>query len=140
MRGTVGFLSYALLAGQLASMATISDAFAVRAPAAAQLTFLVQPVTTPPFATIKPPVQIGALDAQGNPASGFTGLATITIRRNGAVLRSGKLSGTTTVAMNNGVATFSDLSIDQPGNGYTLKATAPGLTAAESAAFNVGTF
>jgi len=37
----------------------------------------------------------------------------------------------------NGVARFSDLSIDQLGNGYTLQATASGLKSAESSAFNI---
>jgi hypothetical protein len=36
-----------------------------------------------------------------------------------------------------GTATFSDLSIDQPGTGYTLVVTSPGLTGAESCPFNV---
>jgi len=31
------------------------------------------------------------------------------------------MSGTKTVAAVNGVATFSDVSIDQPGNGYTAE-------------------
>ena len=37
----------------------------------------------------------------------------------------------------NGVATFSDLSIDKLGTGYTLRATATGLTQATSLAFNI---
>jgi len=37
----------------------------------------------------------------------------------------------------NGVATFTNLSIDQPGTGYTLQASASGLTAATSSPFNV---
>jgi hypothetical protein len=38
----------------------------------------------------------------------------------------------------NGVATFSDLSIDQPGNGYTLVASVPNMFTGESAPFNIG--
>lgn len=37
------------------------------------------------------------------------------------------------------VATFPDLSIDSVGTGYTLTATASGLTAAQSAAFDITT-
>ena len=44
----------------------------------------------------------------------------------------GTLSGTTTVAAVAGVATFSNLSIDKVGNGYTLTASAAGLTGATS--------
>ena len=46
------------------------------------------------------------------------------------------LGGTTLVAAIAGVATFSDLTIDQLGLGYTLRATADGMTA-ESEPFTV---
>ena len=49
----------------------------------------------------------------------------------------GTLSGTTIVTAVNGVATFSDLSIDKAGNGYTLVAAASGLTGATSTTFNI---
>jgi hypothetical protein len=49
----------------------------------------------------------------------------------------GTLSGTKTVNAVNGVATFSDLSIDQVGNGYTLTVTSAGIIGAESAPFNI---
>jgi len=44
------------------------------------------------------------------------------------------------VTVVNGVATFSDLSIDQPGNAYTLAASAVGLPSAQSTPFNIGAF
>src|SRR3989441_9498865 len=47
------------------------------------------------------------------------------------------LTGTTTVAAANGVATFYALSLDKSGTGYTLTATASGLSAATSAPFDV---
>jgi hypothetical protein len=109
-------------------------------PAATRLAFTVQPSTTLPLTTIQPPVQVTALDAVGNPATSFNGLVTIAIANNGGVAMRGTLSGTTTVTAVNGVATFSDLSIDQPGNGYTLQAVASGLTGAMSAPFNIGAF
>ncbi|MBW3583706.1 MAG: hypothetical protein KY455_11460 [Euryarchaeota archaeon] len=49
----------------------------------------------------------------------------------------GTLSGTKTVAAVSGVATFSGLSIGTAGNGYTLTASAPGLSGTTSNAFNV---
>ena len=49
----------------------------------------------------------------------------------------GRLLGTLTVAAVNGVATFSGLSIDTAGNGYTLVASDGGLSTATSAAFNI---
>jgi hypothetical protein len=48
-----------------------------------------------------------------------------------------QLSGTLTVAAVDGVATFPALQINAAANGYTIAATATGLTAATSAAFNV---
>jgi hypothetical protein len=52
----------------------------------------------------------------------------------------GTLSGTRTVTAVNGVATFSDLSIDQPGNGYTLVVSVPNMLGAESTPFTIGAF
>src|SRR6185295_7896803 len=49
----------------------------------------------------------------------------------------GTLSGTNTVNAVSGVATFSNLSIDKSGTGYTLLATSSSLTAATSATFNI---
>jgi hypothetical protein len=47
------------------------------------------------------------------------------------------LSGTTTVTPVNGVASFANLSINNPGVGYTLAASATGRAGATSAPFNV---
>jgi hypothetical protein len=107
-------------------------------PAATQLSFTVQPSTTLPLMTIQPAVKVTALDALGNYAISFNGSVTIAIANNGGLLMPGTLSGTRTVTAVNGVATFSDLSIDQIGNGYTLQASASGLTSAVSVPFNVG--
>jgi len=109
-------------------------------PAALHLAFAVQPRTTLPFATLTPPVQVTVLDDLGNPVSTFSGPVTIAIGHNGGLLVPGTLSGTKTVNAVNGVATFSDLSIDQPGNGYTLAVSGAGVTGAESAAFDIGAF
>ena len=108
-------------------------------PVATNLTFQTQPVTTLPLGTI-PAVRVRVEDDLGNIMTAFSGTVTIAIGRNGGVLVPGTLSGTKTVSVVNGIATFSDLSIDQPGNGYTLRVTASGLIGAESAQFNVGAF
>ncbi len=47
------------------------------------------------------------------------------------------LSGTTSVAAVNGLATFSNMTLDQLGIGYTLSATATGLNADTSVSFRV---
>lgn len=54
----------------------------------------------------------------------------------GANLSGGALSGTRTVAALDGVATFRDLRIDAAGDGFTLLASARGIDAGTSTAFN----
>src|SRR5436190_19672691 len=81
-----------------------------------------------------PAVQVSALDDAGNVVTGFTGLITVAIGSNPG---GGTLAGTTSVNAVSGVATFSTLSINNPGTGYTLVASASGLTGATSTAFNV---
>src|SRR3989441_715690 len=49
----------------------------------------------------------------------------------------GTLSGGTPIHAVNGIATFPSLSVDKAGMGYTLRATASGLTDATSSAFEV---
>jgi len=104
------------------------------------LAFTVQPSTTLPLVVIQPDVQVTVLDAAGNQMTTFNGPVTIAIGHNGGIVIAGTLSGTTTVTAVNGVATFSNLSIDQPGNGYTLVVNAAGVTGAESRTFNIGAF
>jgi hypothetical protein len=102
------------------------------------LAFTVQPSTTLPLMAIQPAVQVTALDAGGNPVTSFNGSVTIAIGHNGGTVLPGTLSGTTTVTAVNGVATFSNLSIDQLGDGYTLVVSAANVFGAESAPFNIG--
>jgi hypothetical protein len=119
---------------------TASIDFAVHCESApaTRLVFTVQPSNTATNATIRPPVQVTALDAQGNPATSFDGSVTIAIGRNGGgLLTPGRLSGTRTVAAVDGVATFADLSINRSGD-YTLRVTSSGLTGAESQTFRIG--
>lgn len=109
-------------------------------PATDHLAFSVQPSRTLPFEAITPAVRVSVVDDGGNPVTGFNGPVTIAIGHNGGMLMHGTLSGTKTVTAVNGVASFSDLSIDQLGNGYTLVVSASGVAGAQSAPFNVGPF
>jgi hypothetical protein len=111
-----------------------SNAFSISAGQATSLLFSVQPSSATAGASISPAIRVAAFDAQGNQATGFTGNVTLAIANNPG---GGVLSGTTTVAAANGVAVFSGLSISLAGVGYTLQATAAGLVAATSVAFNV---
>src|SRR5207249_1477588 len=97
-----------------------------------QLVFDVQPSTTAAGTAITPAVEVTAQDASGNTATGFTGDRKGVVEGN---RRSGTLAGTLTQAAVAGVATFSGLSIDKAGTGYTLTGTGAGSTT--SAAFKV---
>jgi hypothetical protein len=116
-----------------ASQAT-SNAFAITPAAAAKLSFTVQPANTAAGTAITPAVEVKALDLFDNVATAFTGNVTVAIGTNA---NAGTLSGTTTIAAAAGIATFSTLSIDSAGTGYTLTATAAALTNATSSTFNI---
>src|SRR5437667_260488 len=113
---------------------TTSVTFSIVPGAASHLAFSQQPSTAAAGAAIAPAVQVTALDAAGNTVTGFTGNVTLAI---GANPGAGVLSGTTTVAAINGIATFGTLSINKSGTGYTLAATAAGLTGETSAPFAI---
>ncbi len=107
-------------------------------PTATHLIFITEPSNTPPGTIITPPVRVAAVDDQDQIVTGFSGTISIAIGRNGSLLNP-HLSGTTNdVPVVNGVATFPDLSIDQPGIDYTLVAHTAGPWSVESATFNVG--
>jgi probable HAF family extracellular repeat protein len=99
----------------------------------AQLAFTVQPSTTAAGATITPAVQVTVRDAQGNTVTTFGGAVSISIGTNPS---GGVLSGTAQISATSGVATFANLSINNPGVGYTLHASAAGLIAS-SVAFDI---
>jgi len=110
-----------------------STAFDITPGTATQLAFTVPPSNTVAGAAISPAVQITALDPAGNPVPSFTGSVTVALGNNPG---GSTLSGTTTVAAVNGVATFLDLSLNKTGTGYWLTATATGLNATSSG-FNI---
>jgi N-acetylneuraminic acid mutarotase len=97
------------------------------------LVFIVQPANTFAGATLTPPIQVAVEDVDGLTIPTFTGDVTIALGTNPG---GGTLSGTRTVAASGGIATFPDLSIDAGGNGYTFVASATGVNAATSTAFN----
>ncbi len=106
----------------------------VTGPVAQKLAFVSAPSESSSGAAIAPDITVIAEDASGNPVTGSTVPVTLTIGNNpgGAVLQ-----GTTSANAGASAATFSGLSISQPGSGYTLIASSPGLASAESPTFNV---
>src|SRR5207249_4518130 len=125
---------YTLTASAAGPSNATSNPFTVSAAAATQLAFTVQPTNGAAGAALTPAVQVTARDAQGNVATDFTGTVTVALGVNPG---SATLSGTTSLTAVSGVATFCTLSVDKVGTGYTLAATAPGLSGATSSAFTV---
>jgi hypothetical protein len=115
---------------------TASAAVAVNPAAADHLLFLQQPSNTAAGQTINPAVMVAVVDQFGNVVSGDnTDAVTLAIGVNPS---GGTLSGTLTLTVVNGVATFSHLSIDLAGVGYTLHATlGGGLPDLDSDPFNI---
>ena len=101
---------------------------------ATHLAFTVQPTSTTAGLVITPGVVVAAQNSSGNADTTYANSVTVAI---GANPVGGTLSGTLTITSARGVATFSNLSINNAGTGYTLTAAAPLLTPATSATFNI---
>jgi len=117
----------------IADSITIIDLEAITPPD--YLQFSTQPVNTQAGSTITPAVQVAYYDGvTGAIDTTFTGPITLAIGNNPA---GGTLGGTLTVNAVAGVATFSDLSINNVGTGYTLVASAAAVTDVPSSAFDI---
>ena len=116
---------------------TQTDTLTVSPDQPATLAFKVQPGTTAPGATITPAVAVEVRDQFGNAVTNAVNDVTLAIGINPG--GSGTLSGTTTATAVGGVATFGDLSIAQEGVGYTLAASATGLSGVQSRPFDITT-
>jgi outer membrane protein assembly factor BamB len=101
-----------------------------------KLAFVQGPTDTAAGGTVTPAVKVAVEDASGNiETSDNATKVTLAIGTNPSA---GTLGGGSAVTVASGVATFSGLSIDKAGNGYTLTASsAPSYTAATSGSFNV---
>ncbi|MBI4547791.1 MAG: putative Ig domain-containing protein, partial [Ignavibacteriae bacterium] len=112
-----------------------SNAFIISAANASQLAFIQQPTNTVAGAIISPSVTVQLRDAFGNDVASI-GVAVIMTLSSGT----GTLSGTTTRSTNSsGLATFDDLSINQPGT-KRFTASDSGLTSAISNEFTLTTY
>jgi outer membrane protein assembly factor BamB len=122
-------------AGNLSTYSNVATAATTIGPAT-KLAFIQGPSNTAAGATITPAVTVAVEDANGNvETSDNATQVSLAIGTNPA---SGTLSGGSAVTVASGVATFSGLSIDKAGTGYTLTASStPLFTGATSAAFNI---
>jgi hypothetical protein len=102
---------------------------------ATQVVFGQQPTNAGVNNSISPAVTVKIEDTFNNVETGDnTDQVSMAIGTNPG---GGTLSGTNPVTVSAGVATFGNLSINQPGTGYTLVASSGSLTQATSSAFNV---
>ena len=127
-------VGYTLAATSGALTSATSSAFNITAGTAAKLVFGQQPSSAASGAAITPAMTVQVQDAGGNLVASSSASVTLAIGTNPSA---GTLAGTATVNAVAGVATFSGLSIDKVGAGYTLVATSGALTSATSVAFNI---
>ncbi len=132
LTGTTG--NYTINLGSPALTSATTGAIALSAGAPAAVAFQVQPSNVTSGAPISPAVAVRILDGAGNLVPTATNAVTMSIGNNPGT---STLGGTLSVAAVAGVATFSNLTLDKTGAGYTLAAASAGLTGATSGAFNV---
>ena len=108
--------------------------FSVTAVEPSQVAFLTHPSNAEVNEIMSPPVEVAIQDEFGDTVTGATDVVTVAIFDNPA---GGTLFGTVNVAAVGGVATFSDLSIDMVGNGYTLVASSGVLAEVVSQPFDI---
>ena len=125
---------YTLTASSTGLSGATSGGFDISVGAASVLAFSVQPGNTSAGSTIPGPPTVVVQDGVGNTVMSSTASITVAIGSNPG---GGVLSGTTTKNASGGIASFSDLSINQAGYGYTLTASSTGLTGATSSGFNI---
>jgi hypothetical protein len=111
----------------------------VDAPCA--LTFVTEPanaavgqhITGSDYTASGKPVSVAIVDKEGKVVTSSTAQVTIALGQHPG---DATLSGTRTERAVDGVATFSDLTVSTPDNGYTLTASSPNLPGASSSAFD----
>ncbi|HEY1443479.1 MAG TPA: hypothetical protein VGF51_01170, partial [Acidimicrobiales bacterium] len=113
-----------------------SSTFNITPGVASKLVFEQQPTNTAVDAAVAPAVTVAVEDANGNVETGDNGTqVSLAIGTNPSA---GTLSGGSAVAVSSGVATFSILSINRLGNGFTLMASStPAYATTTSSPLNI---
>ena len=94
-------------------------------PAGARLEFSTEPASLTAFTLFAPAIVVTARDAEGAIVTGFSGKVTISL---GSASSTAGLMGVASVRASAGVAIFSDLAVNEPGDGFVLIASAePGV-------------
>ena len=129
----VGYTLTATSSGLInATSAAFNEVGSASAPT--QLAFNVQPSNVAANAVISPAMLVVVEDVNGTIVGSASNSVTLTL---GANPGGATLAGALTVSAVNGVATFSNVSLNNTGTNYTLIAQAGGLTNATSAQFSV---
>jgi hypothetical protein len=127
-------IGYTLTATSAGLTSATSAAFDIAVGAATKVVYTQQPTAVVAGSAISPAVVVTVQDSVGNTVTSSSATIAVAIGTNPGA---GTLSGTVSVAATNGDATFSNLSINKVGTGYTLVASSTGLTSATSSTFNV---
>jgi hypothetical protein len=125
--------SYTLSASSPTLTSATSTGFSITAPSlptAVKLAFSVQPSNAVTQATITPAVQVVVEDSSGNTVTTATNPVTL------ALVGGAGFGGMLTVTPQNGIATFSNLTVSTAGT-FTLSATSPSLASATSTSFAI---
>ena len=130
--------TYTLTASTLGTtpLSAATGAITVNPATATQLSVTTQP-TSPQVAGTAFGLTVTALDQFGNTASSFTG--TVTLSLTGGLNPGNATIGGATAAAVAGVATFTGVTLNRPGTGYTLNASSGTLNVAQTSAITVNT-
>ncbi|MGC2401295.1 MAG: family 16 glycosylhydrolase, partial [Acidobacteriaceae bacterium] len=122
-----------LLASSSNLTSATSTSFTISAASdpAAKLAFSQQPSNAIAGATITPAVKVAVEDANGNILTSATDQVTLSLAGGSG------LQGTLTATAQNGIATFSTLSVSTAGTGLTIVAADSNLTSATSSSFTI---
>jgi len=115
----------------------VSNSFAITAGDPAALAFTTQPLGGAGGASLDVQPVVAVVDAVGNPVPGNTSEITLAITASTGTPGANLTCTTNPVSASNGFATFSGCGIDSAGEGYTLTASATGLTSAVSDAIDI---
>src|SRR2546430_8597676 len=102
-------------------------------PQATQLAFVVQPGQTLRDSVIAPSITVEVRGASGSRIAGATNTVTLALGTNPS---GAALTGTTSVAAVDGIATFAILRVTERARGFTLVATSGSLTDRKSTRLN----
>ena len=116
--------------------AATSASFDINQAPATQLAITQEPTNTIAGESINPAITVELRDANNNLVSNATDTVTLAVATDPSS-GAASLGGTLSVAAVNGIATFSDITLDKAFSGYTLQATSGALTAATTNSFNI---